>query len=496
MRQIRKIVVLGGGSAGFIAAIALRKKVSTVPVTLLRSPQIGIIGVGEGTTPYFPSFVHDYLGLDRKRFYEEARPIWKLGVRFLWGPRQSFNYTFAAQTEARWAGLSKNNGYYADGDFSDFSADSSLMDLNRVFARQPNGSPAVSPTAAYHLENRLLVAYLEARAREAGVEIVDGTMEAVSRSQEGDVTALRLEDGRELAADFFVDASGFASELIGRELAEPFLDYRDSLFCDRAVVGGWARQAGDPIQPYTTAETMDHGWCWRIDHEDLVNRGYVYASEHVSDAQAEEEFRRKNPLVVNTRVVRFRAGRHRRSWIHNVAAVGNSSGFVEPLEATALMCLCLQARALAEGLAETDLSPTPTLADCYNRYQAGLWDEVRDFLALHHRFNTRLDTPYWQRCRHETALHGAGAVVDFYRENGPSSVARSQLIPAESPFGMEGYLTLLVGMKVPHGKPLKAAENEIRRVETARRHCREIAQNGLDVAEALKFIRDPRWRWA
>jgi len=193
------------------------------------------------------------------------------------------------------------------------------------------------------------------------------------------------------------------------------VDYRDSLFCDRAVVGGWERTADEPIQPYTTAETMDGGWCWRIDHEEIINRGYVFCSDHLGDNDAEAEFRRKNPRVQQTRVVPFRTGRYRRNWVHNVVGMGNASGFVEPLEATALMCICLQSRALADGLGETDDTPSPSMTSMFNLYLAGLWDEVRDFLAVHYKFNTRLETPFWQRCRAETALHGAAPLVQYFQ---------------------------------------------------------------------------------
>ncbi len=149
---------------------------------------------------------------------------------------------------------------------------------------------------------------------------------------------LRLESGRRETADLYLDASGFASVLLGKALGEPFVSYDKTLFCDRAVVGGWDRK--DPedmvIKPYTTCETMNCGWCWQIEHENRINRGYVYSSGFISDEEAEKEFRMKNPKVGPTRIVRFVSGRYRNVWVKNVVAVGNAGGFVEPLEATAL----------------------------------------------------------------------------------------------------------------------------------------------------------------
>jgi tryptophan halogenase len=492
---IRSITVLGGGSAGFIAALTLKRKRPHLRIRVLRSPHLGIIGVGEGTTPYFPAHFHGYLGLKPDRFYSEVQPIWKLGIHYLWGPRPSFNYTFTPQTDFRYPDLSKNNGFYCEQDFTQIDRASALMAADRVFPRQPNGDPLVAGPYAYHMENKKLVSYLEARARDFGVEIHDATVTSIKRDESGGVASLALDDGTTEAADLFVDASGFYAELLGKTLEEPFLDYKDALFCDRAVVGGWSREETEPIQPYTTAETMGSGWCWCIDHEEIINRGYVFSSNHLSDGAAEAEFRQKNPRLGNTRIVKFRSGRYQRNWVHNVVGMGNASGFVEPLEATALMCICLQSRALADGLMDNDDCPTPSMKSMFNQYLGGLWDEIRDFLSVHYKFNTRLDTPFWNRCRTETALHGASRLVEYYQENGPSVLARDVLMEPNSPFGIEGYYTMLVGMKVPHARPFKVPPAEHSRWENHRRRNQQGANKALDVRQALAAIRGPKWKW-
>lgn len=496
MSPLQKITVLGGGSAGFIAALTLKRKIPALQVTVIRSPHLGIIGVGEGTTPNFPKHFHEYLGLKPEKFFAEAQPIWKLGIHYLWGPRESFNYTFTPQTDYRYKDLLKNNGYYCDENFSHIDLSSALMHEKRVFARQPNGTMQVSNTFGYHVENKKLVGYLEARSRDFGVKIIDATVTQVRRLENGGVAALVLDNGLEESADLFVDASGFHAELLGRELEEPFVDYSDALFSDRAVVGGWPREPGEPIQPYTTAETMDAGWCWRIDHEEIINRGYVFCSAHLSDEEAETEYRRKNPRAGQTRIVRFRTGRYRRQWVQNVVAIGNAAGFVEPLEATALMTICLQSQGLTDALVECDLQPTASMSHMYNTYMASLWDEVRDFLSVHYKFNTRLDTPYWRRCQEETALHGAGALVEFYRENGPSVLARSVLVPPVSPFGIEGYYTLLVGQQVPYQRRHAASSAERTLWDNYRKKNHFTASHAFDVRQALAQLRDPRWCWA
>jgi hypothetical protein len=192
-----------------------------------------------------------------------------------------------------------------------------------------------------------------------------------------------------VAADFFVDASGFRSELVGRVLGEPQISYSKTLFCDRAIIGGWPR-TDEPIHPYTLCETMDSGWCWQIEHEHWINRGYVYCSRFLDDDSARAELLRKNPKIANEpRLVKFPSFRLARNWVGNVVAIGNASGFVEPLEATALSAICVQVRTVAETLADSGGLPTPSMVGICNELNADAWDDIRDFLGIHYAFNTR-----------------------------------------------------------------------------------------------------------
>ena len=254
------------------------------------------------------------------------------------------------------------------------------MDEGKVFHRQPDGSPDVQPWHAFHIENEKFVAMLEKIAVDSGVEIVDGRVDGVERGDQG-VTAVRLDDGRRLEADFFIDSSGFRSELLGKTLEEPFVSFDKTLFCDRAVVGGWQR-GEEPILPYTTAEQMSTGWCWQIEHEHHINRGYVYCSDMISDDEAAAEFKKRNPKTPDDpRIVKFRSGCYRRMWVDNVVAIGNSAGFVEPLEATALMIVCSHTQTLVDFLLHCELEPTPSMRELYNELTHDTWLDIRDFLA-------------------------------------------------------------------------------------------------------------------
>lgn len=494
--MIETLLVLGAGSAGLIAAITLKVKIPQLKVTIVRSPEIGVIGVGEGTTPNFPRHLFDYLGISRKYFYAMAQPTWKLGIHFLWGPRDHFNYTFSKQLDAQWTDLPRPNGFYCDDEFSAIDLPAALMAEGKAFARQPGGGgPDIQGWHGFHIENAKLVEVLETVAREVGVEFIDGKVSGTEKGPAG-IAALHLEDGRRLEADFFVDSSGFRSELLGKALEEPYISFDQSLFCDRAVVGGWDR-TDEPILPYTTAETMNAGWSWRIEHEFHVNRGYVYCSGAISDDEACDEFLKKNPKAPSQpRVVKFRSGRRRRMWVDNVVGVGNAGGFVEPLEATSLMVVCSETQTLVELLQHCALQPTPTMRQLFNKVVGGTWDEIRDFLSLHYQANTRLDTPFWRQCREDTDVGGIAPLLEFYKENGPTGFGRHMLRSIETDFGMEGYLVMLVGNRVPYSSRHQAAPAETALWNQRRAAYTAEARKAMDIKEALSYVRHPGWSWA
>ncbi len=491
--MMQSILVVGGGSAGLLAALILKKKLPDLKVTVVRSKELGVIGVGESTTVAIPRILHGYLDLDPGEFYRRVLPSWKLGVRFLWGPREYFDYTFGRQIDWKWDELHRSNGYYCDDDFTDVDVSSALMSHNKVFVRRDNGLPMVEPNFGYHIENQRFVAYLEEMAIQREIELLDQVVAGATQDEHG-ITAVMLASGQSLSADLYIDCTGFRSLLIGETLKEPFISFKTTLFCDRAVVGTWQR-TDEAIQPYTTAETMSAGWCWRIDHPDCIMRGYVYSSAFIGDDEAEQEFRAKNPKVSATRIVRFASGRFERSWVKNVVAVGNAGGFVEPLESTALSIICDAARILAGCLDECDRSPSPSYEHHYNLVMARAWDAIRDFLGIHYKFNTRYDTPYWQATRADTVLGPVQELIDFYEANGPSTFFRCNLLDSNNIWGMEGYLALLVGQKVPYRARYRPTANEQKLWQTVRAKNRALAENALTVLEALDIVLKPSCRW-
>lgn len=492
--MVQNIIILGGGSAGFLAAISLKHLAPKLNVTVIRSREIGIIGVGEGSTLALPIYLHKTLKIDPGEFLRVAQPVWKLGIRFIqWGPREFFDYTFSPNLHAIWNDFARPVGYFVDEDFAYSSLSSALMTHDRAFARDKQGRPILNHDFGYHIENRHFVEFVERHANSLGIRIVEDTVESVAQDDRG-ISSLCLRSGQTVTADLYVDCSGFASVLLGKTLQEPFVSYKSTLYCERAIIGGWER-TDEPIKVYTTCETMDAGWAWQIEHEHRINRGYVYAPAFISDEQAEAEFRRKNPKLGPTRIVPFISGRYERAWVKNVCAIGNACGFVEPLEATSLGVICDESSALAYSLVESQFDPAEMTRKAYNRRIAAKWDHIRRFLAIHYRFNTRLETAFWRECREKVDLCDIAEFVDVYREIGPSFFHRQTYLDLLDQFQLEGYFTLLVGQCVPYRCRYTPTPTELELWGKIRAHLKSQAMAGYTVQDALALFRRPEWQW-
>src|SRR3954471_13067804 len=218
--SVRDVIVLGGGSAGFMAALALKLKLPDLAVRVIHSSDLGIIGVGEGSTVALTRFLHGYLRLAPAKLFELARPTWKMGLKYIWGPRESFHYTLGVGPASKGPGLSRPIGYYCDADLTHQDLHSAMMAQDKVFERSPRGGPVVHWNLAYHFENHRFVRFLHDAARALGVEVQDEKVVEVLQGEQG-VRALKLASGQEASADLFVDASGFGSVLLGKALGEP-----------------------------------------------------------------------------------------------------------------------------------------------------------------------------------------------------------------------------------------------------------------------------------
>lgn len=442
--HIRRVTVVGGGSAGFLAALALARKLPSLQVTVVESRKIPIIGVGEATTPLLPAFLHGTLGLDMAEFHRIVRPTWKLGIQFLWGQPAPhyFNYPFTAGR------LEESSAY--EGNINSYSLPSLLMNAERSpLLDLASGDVSFLPAPfAYHVDNHRFVSYLRQQAEKQGIRCLDRqVVEAiVEESDDPDgirVSALATAEGDRLESDLWIDASGFRSILLGKALGSPFESFASSLFTDAALAAN--RPHGGHLKPHTTAETFDHGWFWTVPQRDSDHCGYVFSTAHTSPESAAVEMKRRYPDLEEPRLIRFRCGRREQMWKGNVVALGNAYGFVEPLESTALHmvieALVLVIRHFPESAKE---GPSRALL---NRRLADHWDQLRGFLALHFKFNQRLDTPFWSDCRRSVELGTAAETVELYRERGLLS-ARHHLARFDSLWRDFGRDIVLLGQGV------------------------------------------------
>lgn len=477
---VGSVGILGGGTAGYLAALALRRKLPHLSVTLLESSDVPIIGVGEATTPLMPQFLHVDLGLDVHELFREVRPTFKLGIRFLWGAEGDgdFNYPFGP--------VHVLEPVVYGGDLRDCSLQSMLMTAGALPLYDGDGR--LGTEVAYHLDNERFVAWLQRKAAELGIRRIDARIEEVERSADGEeVRALIAGDGRRFSFDLYVDCSGFRSLLLEKTLGSPWRGFDGSLFTDRAVVAPVPH--GGRVRPYTKAETMRAGWCWSTPQEDADHRGYVFASAFQTPEEAEAEMRAANPGMGPARLVRFRAGRHEHFFQGNVVALGNAYGFVEPLESTALHMLIreigLLVRSFPLRLGERGFQAL------LNRKVGAWWDYLRWFLAIHYKFNRRVDSPFWRTCREEVDVSAHAELLAAFRERGPLSydpAARAAFDYPDPLWGPEGIDVLLLGQHVPARLPrpalppsawnerLRLARSVVARAEPQERALRLLAE--------------------
>jgi len=496
--QIGTVVIAGGGSAGFLTALSFRVLVPQIEVVVVHSPEIPVIGVGESTTAAFSQFLHAQLGIDRGEFLREVQPSWKLGLRLEWGdPRDThFNYPFDRFLDHDVANLPRVKAFYCLQDMEDCSHFAAMMDRGLAPCAVRDGHGVVDPRATYHIKNEAFIAYLEKKSRQLGVRVIEGEIKETTRDESGNLRDLVLKDGREVSGDFFIDCTGFRSLLLEQTMGVRRVSFGDALFCDAAVIGSWQRPEEDEdIRPYTTVETMDHGWCWRIDFLDVVTRGYVFSTAFCTPEEAMKEMKAKNPqLGDDLRSIHFPSFRCEHYWKGNVAAVGNASGFVEPLEATALHLIIQQIWNLTGALRDGDYRPSSALRALENRRFQECWDDTRDFLALHYRYNGRSDTPFWRHCREHTPLGGAEELVRVYSETGPAASLKT-LFPATSIFGYDGFVTMLLGQRVPTKARTRLTAEESGHWNAHRDRIRNSIKAALPMKPALLRIFEESKHW-
>ena len=415
-KPVTNVTIVGGGTAGWMTALTLvtmfkwRPKRDDMTVTLIESPNVPTVGVGEATVPSI-SMLMSQLDIPEKDFFARCNATFKLGVLFAgwnkWedGATRDFFHPFTTPRYIN--GLSPGYHFraYASGDRTDF-CDSVLPVLSvagrNLGPRKLGGRDYDRDLRyAYHLDAGRLAEFLREVSVERGVQHISDDMVGVEKDERGFVSALNLERNGRHDVELVIDCTGFRSLLLGQEMEEPFISYDEFLLNDRACAIQIPHAEGAPLRTYTTSTALSAGWSWNVPLYHRVGTGYVYSSKFKSDDDAKQELLNQlGPIAkgLEPRTLQMRIGRMRRSWVKNVIGIGLSGGFIEPLESTAIYMIEVANRQLATFWPDTDFA-APVI-DQYNKVIETLQDEIRDFIVLHYRLNNR-DDPYWQAARQD-----------------------------------------------------------------------------------------------
>ncbi len=426
---IRKIVIVGGGTAGWMAAAPLAQRLRQghsrpCEIVLVESPEIGTVGVGEATLPTIRHY-NQSLGLDGADFIRRTQASFKLGIEFCdWGRLgHRFFHGFGDfgppidghPAHQAWLRLHHGGGMASYEDWS----------TPTVMARQHRFTPPVGEQAsaanayayAFHFDAGLYAAYLRDYAMQRGVQRVEARIvDVLLRPEDGFVAALVLADGRRIDGDLFIDCSGFRALLIEGAMQAGYEDWSALLPCNSAQAVPSARVA--PLTPFTRSTARAAGWQWRIPLQHRTGNGHVYCDQFTSDDEATRVLMAglDGEALGEPRTLRFTTGRRRQCWVKNVVAVGLSSGFLEPLESTSIQLIQDGVGRLIELF--PDRRCQPALAAEFNRRMAAQYASIRDFIVLHYKLTERTDTAFWRYCAAMPIPETLAHQIELFRSSG------------------------------------------------------------------------------
>lgn len=422
---IKNVVIVGGGTAGWITASLLVKVLGkAIDITLIESEKIGIVGVGEASIPPMGPF-NSAIGIKESDFLKATKGTIKLGIQFENWKQKGDAYMHA------FGGVGKNFPfcdfshfwlrYKNEGgqkDFWDFSLNYQAAKQNKFApVQQIEGTNLPGITHAYHFDAGLYAKLLRSHSEAQGVKRLEGIVAQVNQHhQTGDIESLVMESGDVIAGDLFVDCTGLHSLLIEKTLNTGFEDWSHWLPCDRAIAVPCEKT--EPIAPYTRSIAHDYGWQWRIPLQHRTGNGLVYSSKHMSDDAA------KTLLLSNLdgkplgepRLIPFRTGIRRKQWHNNVVSIGLSSGFLEPLESTSIHLIQTAAIRLAKHFPYQGIKQAEV--DEYNRQSRFEFERIRDFIILHYKVNQRSDSEFWQACQRMDIPETLAKKIELFEQSG------------------------------------------------------------------------------
>ncbi|MBC8025106.1 MAG: tryptophan 7-halogenase [Steroidobacteraceae bacterium] len=440
-RRIKSIVIVGGGTAGWMAAAALIERFGAnrhTRITLVESAEIGTIGVGEATVPHMREFLKR-LKINEVDFVKRTSATFKLAIGFEgWaGAGSNFFHPFSEHGvpllgtgfQHYWVKLHQLG---VAQELDRYVLSSELARAGKfAMPRDTGGKGFLSFNYAYHFDASLVARYLKSWAITAGVRHIEGRVVDVRMNPEsGDVTSLQLDGGRDVAGELFIDCSGFNGLLIEKALSTGYDDWSAWLPCDRAVA--MPCEGRLPPASHTRSIASRAGWQWRIPLQHRVGNGYVFCSRHLSEDEATSSLvaEVEGPALAEPRLLPFRTGIRRKIWNRNVFCLGLASGFLEPLESTSIY---LVQKGLSYLLGSFPQSmPNPALRENVNRRNREHWEHIRDFLVMHYKLNQRVGEPFWDECRHMPIPDSLQDAIELFRETGRMTVATTDFFRASS----------------------------------------------------------------
>ena len=442
-QRVKRVVIAGGGTAGWCAAAALARQLGAlIDVTLVESDAIATIGVGEATIPTIRTF-HQFLGIDEREFVRATDATFKLGIAFEnWGDvGERYLHSFGTTGRGTWMGdfqhfwLQAREAGFADP-FGAYCLEHQAALAGR-FATDDNATISY----AYHLDATRYARFLRARAEGDGVTRVEGKIAQVERNGEnGLLTALVLEDGQRVEGDLFIDCTGFRALLIEGALDTGFDDWSHWLPTDRALAVQTAANA--PPLPYTRSVAHRAGWRWRIPLQSRIGNGLVYSSAHMTDDAAHDALLQAidGEPITEPRIVRYRTGQRRKAWEANCIALGLSSGFVEPLESTSIHLIMIGVTRLMQLFPFDGISDA--LRSRFNDLAARELEGVRDFIIAHYHLTRRSDSDFWVAMRELAIPDSLAARIELFRQSAQAYQASDEL------FRVDSWVQVMLGQGV------------------------------------------------
>jgi tryptophan halogenase len=449
-RHLRDIVIIGGGTAGWMAGAALAKVLGPGTSIRLVESEIGIVGVGEATVPHLKLF-NQVLEIDEIEFVKQTQGTFKLGIEFVdWG-RLGERYVHGFGSIGHDYGLLPFYQYWLKLSGAGKAADIGAYSLNTAAAPRgkfmtsatdvPANSPLANIAYAYHFDAGLYARYLRRYAEARGVKRIEGrVVDVVLRAEDGFIAGVTLQDGQKLLGELFIDCSGFRGLLIEAALHTGYEDWTHWLPCDRALAVP-CEKVGPPT-PFTRSTARGAGWQWRIPLQHRTGNGYVYSSAHISDDEAAATLMANldGRALAEPRKLQFTTGMRRKFWNKNCVALGLASGFMEPLESTSIYLIQSGIARLINLLPDRDFSPV--LRDRYNAQAAFEFERIRDFLILHYWATERRDTSFWRYCSGMSIPEPLADTIRLFKDSG--RFFRN----AEEMFAITSWVQVMLGQHI------------------------------------------------